>query len=244
MQDEFADSSRGPALINRIKDDPALRGCEVRVMAHERGAEPRRRQARQPRRRRGRGRRSAEAGARSEGHPPRAAHPHQGRRRSRGRRQPGGAGRSVAGRRAGGLADRAEAESARPRGAGRRQAVKCAGAVAWAAFEMPKGMPTRYRAGIDWGITRRSARSVDDVSPKKTARKTSNVSAYASSSHVRDDPVVADDRLVAIRAGRDQSDRHAAHLFQPRDVALRFGRQLRRSRVAPLVGAVQPGTIS
>ena len=31
--------------------------------------------------------------------------------------------------------------------------VKCAGAVAWAAFEMPKGLPTRYRAGIDWGIT-------------------------------------------------------------------------------------------
>ena len=29
--------------------------------------------------------------------------------------------------------------------------VKCAGAVAWAAFEMPKGMPTRYRAGIDFG---------------------------------------------------------------------------------------------
>jgi hypothetical protein len=25
--------------------------------------------------------------------------------------------------------------------------------VAWAAFEMPKGMPTRYRAGIDWGVT-------------------------------------------------------------------------------------------
>ena len=31
--------------------------------------------------------------------------------------------------------------------------VKCAGAIAWAAFEMPKGMPTRYRAGIDWGMT-------------------------------------------------------------------------------------------
>ena len=31
--------------------------------------------------------------------------------------------------------------------------VKCAGAVVWAAFEMPKGLPTRYRAGIDWGVT-------------------------------------------------------------------------------------------
>ena len=32
-------------------------------------------------------------------------------------------------------------------------AVRCSGAVAWAAFEMPKGAPTRYRAGIDWGMT-------------------------------------------------------------------------------------------
>ena len=29
--------------------------------------------------------------------------------------------------------------------------MKCNGAVAWAAFEMPKGGPTRYRAGIDFG---------------------------------------------------------------------------------------------
>ena len=35
MQDEFADSSRGQALINRIKDDAALRDCEVRVMAQD-----------------------------------------------------------------------------------------------------------------------------------------------------------------------------------------------------------------
>ena len=31
--------------------------------------------------------------------------------------------------------------------------LKCSGAVVWAAFEMPKGLPTRYRAGIDWGVT-------------------------------------------------------------------------------------------
>ena len=34
MQDEFADSSRGQALINRIKDDEALGDVEVRVMAN------------------------------------------------------------------------------------------------------------------------------------------------------------------------------------------------------------------
>jgi hypothetical protein len=32
-----------------------------------------------------------------------------------------------------------------------RNAIKCKGAIAWAAFEMPKGLPTRYRAGIDFG---------------------------------------------------------------------------------------------
>ena len=34
-----------------------------------------------------------------------------------------------------------------------KAAVKCAGVMAWAAFEMPKGLPTRYRAGIDLGAT-------------------------------------------------------------------------------------------
>ena len=33
MQDDFADSSRGHALINRIKDDATLSAVEVRVMA-------------------------------------------------------------------------------------------------------------------------------------------------------------------------------------------------------------------
>jgi hypothetical protein len=32
-----------------------------------------------------------------------------------------------------------------------KAAIRCSGAIAWAAFEMPKGMPTRYRAGIDFG---------------------------------------------------------------------------------------------
>lgn len=32
---EFSASTRGTALINRIKDDPSLTGSEVRVMAHD-----------------------------------------------------------------------------------------------------------------------------------------------------------------------------------------------------------------
>jgi len=33
LQDEFSVTSRGTALINRIKDDPTLVDCEVRVLA-------------------------------------------------------------------------------------------------------------------------------------------------------------------------------------------------------------------
>ena len=48
-------------------------------------------------------------------------------------------------------------------------AVKCSGAIAWAAFEMPKGMPTRYRAGIDFGT---DAPGVDTFAKKhKKAEK-------------------------------------------------------------------------
>ena len=120
MQDEFAGTSRGAALINRVKDDPALRRCEVRVMA-ERRAEPRRRQARQPRRRPRRSPRTSRSRRSTAGHAARAAGPDQGRRRGLGRRQPGDAGRPVDGRRAGRVADRAQAQSARARDLGRRQ---------------------------------------------------------------------------------------------------------------------------
>ena len=35
MQDEFSATSRGTALINRIKDDPSLTSCEVRVLTRD-----------------------------------------------------------------------------------------------------------------------------------------------------------------------------------------------------------------
>ena len=31
-----------------------------------------------------------------------------------------------------------------------KRAVRCNGSVAWASFEMPKGLPPRYRAGMDF----------------------------------------------------------------------------------------------
>ncbi len=35
LDNDFSSSTRGVALINRIKDDPALTGCEVRVNEHD-----------------------------------------------------------------------------------------------------------------------------------------------------------------------------------------------------------------
>ena len=51
------------------------------------------------------------------------------------------------------LADRAQAQSARPRLlllGGTKAAIRCNGGVAWASFEMPKGLPPRYRAGVEF----------------------------------------------------------------------------------------------
>ena len=31
-----------------------------------------------------------------------------------------------------------------------RGVVRCLGSVAWASFEMPKNLPTRYRAGVEF----------------------------------------------------------------------------------------------
>ena len=65
----FAATSRGAALINRIKADPSLGGCEIRIVAHDgtpltprqRTDAPRRRQPRAAGRRRRHRRRSAPA---------------------------------------------------------------------------------------------------------------------------------------------------------------------------------------
>jgi len=39
LERDFAATSRGTALINRIKADPSLTGCEIRIISHN-GAEP------------------------------------------------------------------------------------------------------------------------------------------------------------------------------------------------------------
>jgi hypothetical protein len=154
MQDEFADSSRGQALINRIKDDATLSDVEVRVMALN---------AAQNRVAVKRGSHGS-AGTAVAVDEPKPALDQKGTRRAPRIRIKDGVEVAVDGNPAA-LVDLSQvgaqvvsATVLKPNQRVRitmgdgKSAVKCAGSIAWAAFEMPKGMPTRYRAGIDWGV--------------------------------------------------------------------------------------------
>lgn len=155
MQDEFADSSRGQALINRIKDDPTLAAVEVRVMAKNPS---------QNRVAVKRGSHGSAGAAVAVAEPTRPLD-QKGTRRALRVRVKDGVEVTVDGNPAT-LVDLSKvgAQVVSPTvlkpnqrvrvvmGDG-KLAVKCSGAVAWASFEMPKGLPTRYRAGIDWGVT-------------------------------------------------------------------------------------------
>ena len=169
MDDQFAATSRGTALINRIKDDPTLSACEVRVLAHDAS------QSRVAVKRGGSGVRAAAADE------PKPALDVKGTRRAPRIRIKDGVEVAVDGNPAA-LVDLSTvgAQVVSPTvlkpnqrvrvvlGEG-KAAVKCSGAIAWAAFEMPKGMPTRYRAGIDFGT---DAPGVDGFAKKhKKAEK-------------------------------------------------------------------------
>ena len=152
LQDEFSATSRGSALINRIKDDPNLAACEVRVLARD--AKPRRMAVK---------RGSASTGAVAVDEQPKPALDVKGTRRAPRIRIKDGIEVAVDGTPAA-LVDLSTvgAQVVSPTvlkpnqrvrlvfGEG-KAAIRCSGAIAWAAFEMPKGMPTRYRAGIDFG---------------------------------------------------------------------------------------------
>jgi hypothetical protein len=153
MQDEFSATSRGLALINRIKDDPTLNACEVRVMARDAT------QNRVAVKRSGAG-----GGAAVAVDEPAHALDQRGTRRAPRVRIKDGVEVSVDGN-AAALVDISTVgvqvvsptvlkpnQRVRVILGDAKNAVKCAGSIAWAAFEMPKGMPTRYRAGIDFGV--------------------------------------------------------------------------------------------
>ena len=144
VEREFSGTSRGAALIGRVKDDPALAECEVRVVAHD--ASPRPSGVRRPGApgvpEAGRPSRRSRASAA----PPGCASPRASRSSSTATRRRWSIS-SVLGAQV--LAPFALKPNQRVRVsfADARGVVRCLGSVAWASFEMPKNLPTRYRAG-------------------------------------------------------------------------------------------------
>ena len=168
MQDEFAETSRGVALINRIKDDPSLTGSEVRVMAKD---------AKNNRVAVKRGAGGAGGGAAVAVDEPKAALDSKGTRRAPRIRIKDGVEVTVDGNPAS-LIDLSTVgvqvvsatvlkpnQRVRVQVGDAKNPIKCAGSIAWAAFEMPKGMATRYRAGIDFG-TNADAPGLDGFAKK------------------------------------------------------------------------------
>lgn len=151
----FATTSRGAALINRIKADPSLSGCEIRIVAHDSTYS---RVTRKPD-----GTGGAATAAVAEAPPPTAAAlDHRGTRRAPRFKMVDGIEVTIDGNPAT-LVDLSTAgahvvsptilkpnqrlrislpESGRP--------MRFSGAVAWASFEIPKGGAPRYRAGIEF----------------------------------------------------------------------------------------------
>ena len=149
LEIEFSATSRGTALINRIKDDPELESCEVRVIAHD-GALNRVAKKRKS------GSHITVAMAE-----PKPALDPTGTRRAPRTSIRQGIEIAIDGNIAT-LVDLSivGAQVLSPKMLKPNQRVrltftdgsaviKCSGMIVWASFEMPKGMPTRYRAGID-----------------------------------------------------------------------------------------------
>jgi hypothetical protein len=149
LEIEFSATSRGAALINRIKDDPELESCEVRVIAHD-GALNRVAKKRKS------GSHITVAMAE-----PKPTLDPTGTRRAPRTSIRQGIEIAIDGNIAT-LVDLSivGAQVLSPKMLKPNQRVrltftdgsaviKCSGMIVWASFEMPKGMPTRYRAGID-----------------------------------------------------------------------------------------------
>lgn len=166
LEHSFASTARGAAFINRIKADPALAACEIRILAAESGATPG----------------TSPAGGTSEASapaaPPAAALDRSGTRRAE---------RHVVSRNVEVLIDGNPAtlvnisivgaqvvsmSSLRPNQRVRMSLVDATrpmrfnGVIAWANFEMPKEGP-RYRAGVNFY----------DASPDMVARFIESITA-------------------------------------------------------------------
>jgi hypothetical protein len=145
---QFSATSGGTALINRIKDDPALLACELRVIEHD-----------EPVTNATGGTASGDAAASDQPRPP-LDHPLI--RKARRYQLQRGVEVLVDGYTAGLInmspigAQVLSARALRPNQRVRlvfsdeKGIVRCHGSIVWASFEMPPGEPTRYRAGISF----------------------------------------------------------------------------------------------
>lgn len=149
LDHEFSSSSRGAALINRIKDDPSLVNCEVRVIAHDSALA--RVAVRRP---------PAHGGsvAVQEAKP---VLDQRGTRRAPRYRMKDGIEILIDGNTAA-LVDVSTVgaqvlcpsvlrpnQRVRMTLTDQKGAIRCNGSIAWASLELPKGLPPRYRAGIE-----------------------------------------------------------------------------------------------
>jgi hypothetical protein len=142
----FAATPRGVALINRIKADPALADCELRVVARENDTPPT----------------ESTTPMTTGPPPPPVAIDRHGTRRARRVAMADGVEVLVDGNPAllvdlsvlGGqvLSTKVLKPNQRVRVtlSDGRGIIRCAGAIMWASFEMPKGVQPRYRAGIEF----------------------------------------------------------------------------------------------
>jgi len=145
---EFSKTTRGTALINRISDDPALAACEVRVIAHDSELVA--------------AKRGGGGGTAVAVDDPKAAFDMKGTRRAPRFRMKDGVEANVDGTTAM-LVDLSTVgaqvispsvlkpnQRIRVTLGDSKSAVQCKASIAWASFEMPKGLPPRYRAGVDF----------------------------------------------------------------------------------------------
>lgn len=169
LETEFSSTSRGTALINRIKDDPTLVDCEVRVVAHDAAGS------------RAAVRRSVGSGSVAAASVVAVEEPHKsldqrGTRRAARVRVRDGVEVLVDGN-AASLIDISAvgvqvlcAKMLKPNQRVRismpdgKTAIRCNGSIAWASFEMPKGQPPRYRVGIE--LTNPDAPAVNSYAAK------------------------------------------------------------------------------
>ena len=151
LDSAFASMSRGIALINRIKDDPTLTDCEVRVVTHDSALNPVA----------VRGASSGAAAAVVEAETPAKPLDQRGTRRVVRIRVRQGVEILVDGN-ATTLVDIStlgvqvlSRKMLKPNQRVRlalsdgTAAVRCSGSIAWASYEMPKGSSPRYRVGIE-----------------------------------------------------------------------------------------------